>query len=326
MIISRTPLRISFVGGGSDIASFYNHKPGAVVTTAINRYIYIAINKQFDGRILVNYSKTETVNKISDIKNNLVRESLKLTGVAGGIHITSVADIPSEGTGMGSSSSYVVGLLNALYAFQGKHVNAEKLAREACKIEIDILKKPIGKQDQYIAAYGGLQYVQFNSDGSVYIDPIICKTETKRILEKQLLLFYTGITRSADPILAKQTKNMASDKVKRDIMAKMVKLAKQMKDALSKNKINDFGHMLHENWILKTQMADSVTNKQIDRWYAIARKNGAIGGKLLGAGGGGFLLFYAPEEKHAKIIQALPMLTYQEFTFEPQGTKIVFVD
>ncbi len=326
MIISRTPLRISFVGGGSDIASFYNHEHGAVVTTAINRYIYIAVNKQFDGRIIINYSKTEIVHRISDIENNLVREALKLTGVKGGIHITSIADIPSEGTGMGSSSSYVVGLLNALYAFQGKHANAEKLAREACKIEIDILKKPIGKQDQYIASYGALQHIQFNSDGSVYVDPIICKSEIKKLLEKRLLLFYTGITRSADTILVKQTSNMARKKTKRAIMNKMVSLAKQMRNTLNKNKLDAFGEMLHENWILKTQMADSVTNKQIDRWYAIARKNGAIGGKLLGAGGGGFLLFYAPEEKHSKIIQALSMLTYQEFTFEPQGTKIVFVD
>ena len=326
MIISRTPLRISFVGGGSDIAAFYHHTPGAVVTTAINKYVYIAVNKQFDGRIVVNYSKTEIVNKISDIENNLVREALKVAGITSGIHITSVADIPSEGTGMGSSSSYVVGLLHALYAFNGKHVNAEKLAREACKIEIDILKKPIGKQDQYIAAYGGLQYIQFNSDSSVYVDPIICKSETKRLLEKQLLLFYTGITRSADPILAKQTHNMAQQKKKRQIMSKMVSLAQKMQNALNKNNLDVFGEMLHENWILKTQMAEGVTNPQIDRWYEIGRKNGAIGGKVLGAGGGGFLLFYAPQEKHAKIIRALPELLYQEVAFEPQGSKIIFID
>ena len=326
MIISRTPLRISFVGGGSDIASFYRNTPGAVVSTAINKYIYIAVNRQFDGRIIINYSKTETVNKISDIENNLVREALKLTGVIGGIHITSIADIPSEGSGMGSSSSYIVGLLNALYAFQEKHVNAERLAREACKIEINILGKPIGKQDQYIAAYGGFEYIQFNADGSVYVDPIICKEEIKRNLENRLLLFYTGITRSADPILAKQTKNMASFVAKRKIMSEMVYLAKEMRNALSKNKLNNFGEMLHNNWILKTQMAESVSNPQIDDWYKLARKNGSIGGKLLGAGGGGFLLFYAPEKKHNKIINALSELSYQEFSFEPQGSKIIFID
>ncbi|QQG40376.1 MAG: GHMP kinase [Candidatus Levyibacteriota bacterium] len=326
MIISRTPLRISFVGGGSDIAAFYQHTPGAVVTTAVNKYVYIAVNKQFDGRILINYSKTEIVNKVSDIENNLVREALKLTGVMGGIHITSVADIPSEGTGMGSSSSYLVGLLNALYAFQGKHVNAERLARDASKIEIDILKKPIGKQDQYIAAYGGLQFMQFNSDSSVYVDPIICKAEIKRLLEKRLLLFYTGITRSSDPILAKQTNNMATQKKKRQIMRRMVLLAKKMQIAINKNNLASFGEMLHENWTLKTQMAEGVTNFQINKWYETGRKNGALGGKLLGAGGGGFLLFYAIEEKHKKIIHALSDLIYQDLTLEPQGSKIVFID
>lgn len=326
MIISRTPLRISFVGGGSDISSFYTHTPGAVVSTAINKYVYIAVNNQFDGRIIVNYSKTEIVRRISDIENNLVREALKLAGVKGGIHITSIADIPSEGTGMGSSSSYIVGLLNALYAYQGKHVNAEKLASQACQIEINILKKPIGKQDQYIAAYGGFQYIKFNSNGSVSVDPIICKEETKRNLEYRLLLFYTGITRSADPILAKQTNNMASQKDKRAIMNEMVLLAGKMQNALNKNNLDAFGEMLHENWILKKQMAEGVSNPQIDKWYETALKNGAIGGKLLGAGGGGFLLFYAPEDKHKKIINALSDLIYQDFSFESQGSKIIFID
>ncbi len=326
MIISRTPLRISFVGGGSDIASFYKKHIGAVVATAINKYVYIAVNNQFDGRIIINYSKTEIVRRVSDIENNLVREALKLTGIKGGIHITSIADIPSEGTGMGSSSSYVVGLLNALYAFQGKHVNAEKLAKEACKIEIDILNKPIGKQDQYAAAYGGFQYMQFNPNETVYVDPIICKIETKRILEKRLLLFYTGITRSANPILAKQTRNLASQKKKRKLMSRMVGITKEMQKALNKNNLDSFGEMLHENWLLKMQMAEGISNSTIDKWYTIARKNGAIGGKLLGAGGGGFLLFYAPEEKHAKIINSLPELVYQELLFEQQGSKIIFID
>ena len=326
MIISRTPLRISFVGGGSDIASFYHHAPGAVVSTAINKYVYIAVNNQFDGRILINYSKMEIVRKIADIENNLVREALKLTDVKGGIHVTSIADVPTEGTGMGSSSSYVVGLLNALYAYQGKHVNAEKLAREACQIEIDILKKPIGKQDQYIAGYGGFQYIKFNKNDSVSVDPIICKEETKRSLEDRLLLFYTGITRSSDPILAKQTSNMASQKDKREIMKEMVMLAGKMQNALNRNNLDAFGEMLHENWILKKQMAEGVSSSRIDKWYETALKNGAIGGKLLGAGGGGFLLFYAPESKHKKIVDALSDLIYQDFSFDPQGSKIIFID
>ncbi|MCL4418670.1 GHMP kinase [Patescibacteria group bacterium] len=326
MIISRTPLRISFVGGGSDIESFYKHEAGAVVSTAINKYIYIAVNRQFDGRIIVNYSKTEIVRRVSDIENNLVREALKLTGVDGGIHITSIADIPSEGTGMGSSSSYVVGLLNALYAYQGKHVNAEKLAREACKIEIDILKKPIGKQDQYIAAYGGFQCIQFNSDGSVYVDPVICLSETKWEIEKNLLLFYTGMTRSSDPILSIQNKNMENKTNKRKIMSGMVKLAHKLKQDINNNRISSFGELLHKNWLLKQKMAEGVSTPQIDAWYEKARKSGAIGGKILGAGGGGFLLFYAKKEIHGKIKRALKDLIPLDVKLEPQGSKIIFVD
>lgn len=325
MIISRTPLRISFVGGGSDISSFYRNQEGGVVSTAIDKYVYIAVNRQFDGRILVNYSKTEIVTKASDIENNLVREALKLTGVDGGIHITSISDIPSEGSGMGSSSSYVVGLLNALYAYKGQHVTAERLAQEACRIEIDILKKPIGKQDQYISAYGGFQYIQFNGDESVYVDPIICSSETKFDLENKLMLFYTHKTRSADPILAKQTKNLATNEEKRKTMEKMVKIAKDLKEELRNNNMRSFGKKLHENWLLKRKMAEGVTNDKIDKWYSIALKHGAIGGKILGAGGGGFLLFFAPLEKHAKIAAALPELTLVDFKLEPQGSKIIFI-
>ncbi len=326
MIISRTPLRVSFVGGGSDISSFYKHSSGCVVTTAIDKYIYIFVEKQFDGRIFIHYSKTELVTKVSEIQNDLVREALKLTGIRKGIHISSIADVPSEGTGMGSSSSYVVGLLNALYAFKGEYVSAERLAREACKIEIDILKKPIGKQDQYIAAYGGMQYLQFNKNGSVFVDPIICTDETREKLEKRLLLFYTGITRSSDPILSKQSKEMASFEKKRKTMLRMVGIAKKMQKALNTNNLDTFGKMLDENWFLKVKMADGITSEQINSWYSRAIRSGAIGGKLLGAGGGGFLLFYAPEDKHKKIIKALPELIYQKFSFEPQGSKIVFID
>lgn len=325
MIISRTPIRVSFVGGGSDIKSYYETNPGAVVTTAINKYVYIAVKQQFDGRIIVTYSENEVVKKVDDIKNNLVREAMKLTGVTNGIHITSIADIPSEGTGMGSSSSYVVGLLHALYAFRGKHVSAERLAREACQIEIDILKKPIGKQDQYIAAYGGFQFIQFNPDTSVYVDPVIFSPEIKDVLENHLLLLYTGFTRSSTPILSKQTKAMEQDASKRRTMTKMVELAHLLRKRLRKNKINVFGELLHENWLLKKKMAEGISNEKIDEWYRTARRKGAIGGKLLGAGGGGFLLFFAPPEKHATIIQALPDLRVLPFKFEHQGSKIIFV-
>lgn len=326
MIISRTPLRISFVGGGSDLESFYTHHDGAVISTAINKFIYIAVNKQFDGRIIISYSKTEIVKSVNEIENNLVREALKLTGVKKGIHITSISDIPSEGSGMGSSSSYLVGLLNALYAFQGKHVPAETLARQACKIEIDILKKPIGRQDQYIAAYGGICYMKFNRDGSVFVDPIVAKAETKLLLQKKLLLFYTGITRASESILSQQTQKLASEVKLRSKMVKMVAIADQLRTKLNRNIIEPFGDMLHKNWELKKQMSNSISSENIDSWYKLAMKNGAIGGKLLGAGGGGFMLFFAPEEKHKKIISALSDLVYVPFAFEQQGSKIIFID
>lgn len=325
MIISRTPLRISFVGGGSDIAGYYRHSAGAVVSTAINKYIYIMVEKQFDGRIIVQYSKIEIVQRVADIQNNLVREAMKMTDIKGGIHVTSISDVPAEGTGMGSSSAYVVGLLNAFYAYRGKYVSAQQLGREACEIEIDILKKPIGKQDQYIAAYGGFQYIQFHSDHTVSIDPIICLPETKKELEKRLLLLYTGLTRSTDVILGKQTKNMETEKDKRNTMGVMVALADSMRESVSNNTLSNFGSLLDKNWSLKKTMTDHITTKQIDRWYGIARRHGALGGKVLGAGGGGFLLLYAEPRYHAKIKNALRGLVSLHFKFEPQGSKIIFV-
>ena len=211
MIISRTPLRISFMGGGSDLPAFYEQEPGTVISTAINKYVYITVNKKFDRGIRASYSVTEIVDRLGDLKHELIRESLRLAGIQEGIEITSISDIPSTGTGMGSSSTYTVGLLNALHACQGRHAGAERLAEEACRIEIDVCRKPIGKQDQYIAAYGGFQCIRFDPDGKVFVDPIVCKPETKAELERRLLLLYTGITRSANPILEEQNQNTAGN-------------------------------------------------------------------------------------------------------------------
>lgn len=326
MIISRTPLRISFVGGGSDLPSYYKHKTGAVVSTAIDKYIYITVNKKFDNKIRASYSKTEMVDTVDQIEHNLIRECLKKVGIDGGIEVTSMADIPSEGTGLGSSSAYTVGLLNALYAYKGKHASAEQLAREACEIEIEILKNPIGKQDHYIAAYGGLQYIQFNSDESAYVDPIICLSEIKKEFEMKLLLLYTGLTRSANSILAVQSKEMQNKNRKRNTMTKMVGLAKEMQKDLHQNKLESVGKLLHKNWLLKKTMTEGISNLLIDDWYEKAKKAGALGGKILGAGGGGFLLLYAEPEKHEQIVSALPQLRPVPFRFEPQGSKIIFVD
>lgn len=325
MIISRTPLRISFVGGGSDISSYYKKDVGAVISATIDKYIYITVNKKFDNKIRISYSKTEIVDNVAKIHHELIREALKMTDIDGGIEITSISDIPSEGSGLGSSSSYTVGLLHALYAFKGQHVSAERLAREACKIEIDILKKPIGKQDQYIAAYGGLQYIQFNRDDTIYVDPIVCLSDTKQLLQKNLLLLYTGMTRPANRILTVQHNNMSRNINIHASMKKMVHCAARMRESLSQNSLDSFGDLLHENWTLKKTMASSISNPLIERWYKSARRHGAIGGKILGAGGGGFLLFYAPYSTHEQIKQALPILTPTSFAFEPQGSKIIFI-
>ncbi|MCX6782637.1 MAG: GHMP kinase [Candidatus Levybacteria bacterium] len=326
MIISRTPLRISFVGGGSDIQSYYRLNTGAVISTAINKYIYITVNKKFDNKIRASYSKTEIVDSIDQVQHPLIRECLKMTEIDSGIEVTSMSDIPSEGTGLGSSSSYTVGLLNALYAYKGRHVSAEQLAQEACKIEIDILKNPIGKQDQYIAAYGGIQHIQFNPDESVYVDPIICSSETKSRLQENLLLLYTGLTRSSYPILAKQSINMEKNEEKRNTMIQMVEFTKEMRKALSENMLDSFGMMLDKNWLLKKTLTQDISSEKIDFWYEKAKKGGATGGKILGAGGGGFLLLYAEVKNHIRIINSLPELTPMSFKFEPQGSKIIFVD
>jgi D-glycero-alpha-D-manno-heptose-7-phosphate kinase len=326
MIISRTPLRISFAGGGSDLEAFYQHEPGAVLTTAIDKYIYITVNRKFDNHIRASYSRTEIVASIDELQHELIRESLKQVGIDGGIEVTSISDIPSEGTGLGSSSTYTVGLLNALYAHTGRSAGAERLAREACDIEINRCCKPIGKQDQYIAAYGGLQFMQFNPDGTVFVDPVLCDPRTKRALHERLLMLYTGLTRSADAILEQQRRNTHADQERRDVLRCMTSLARELRECLIRNKLDSFGDALHQAWLLKTRLAAGITTGAIDDWYNRARAHGAIGGKILGAGGGGFLLLYAPPERHEQIRAALGELRCTPFSFEPQGSKIIYVE
>ena len=326
MIISRTPLRVSFVGGGSDLPAYYRHEPGAVVSTAINKYIYITVNEKFDRQIRASYSVTEIVERVDDLKHQLIREALRLVGRTHSIEITSISDIPSQGTGLGSSSTYTVGLLNALYAFVGRFAGAERLAREACYIEIERCGAPIGKQDQYIAAFGGFQFIQFNPDETVFVDPIICRSETKRLLQQRLLMLYTGATRKADDVLREQRENTERDASRRRHLHRMVELAHDLRIALHHDNLDAFGEILHEGWMRKRELASSISNSQIDDWYERARTAGAIGGKILGAGGGGFLLLYAPEERHPAIRAALPELRPVPIQFEPQGSKIIYVE
>ena len=324
MIISRTPLRVSLAGGGSDLEEYYKTGYGAVVSTAIDKYIYITVNKKFDDLIRVSYSSTEMVGSVAQIKHNIIRESLKLTGIDKKIEVVYMGDIPlgSAGIGLGSSSALTVGALNALYAFKGFHASAEQLASDACKIEIDILKHPIGKQDQYVAAYGGFNYIQFNKDGTVYVDPIICKTETKSLLHGKLMLFYTGLARVSSDILSEQR-----DKTSLNLgyLDKMVGLARDLKEHLVRNEIDEVGNILQEGWILKKKLASGISNPQIDEYYDKARKAGATGGKILGAGAGGFLLLYCDEKYQNKVRKVLRGLKESPFKLEPQGSKIIYV-
>lgn len=323
MIISKTPLRISFVGGGTDLRDFYRHQPGMVVSTAIDKYIYICIHKHFDGSsFLLKYSKVEEGSDINKIKHPLFREAMKLTGV-NGVEITSMSDVPVTGVGLGSSSSFAVGLLNALYAYKGEYKSAEKLARGACKIEIDILGGPIGKQDQYIAAYGGLKAFTFNPNEGVDIEGIPITDDIKKELDSNLLLFYTGKTRKAHTILTKQKANI-KDKMKS--LIKMRNLAKATKEHLINYRLDKIGELLHTNWLEKRQLAQGITDLEIDSLYQKAIDNGALGGKICGAGGGGFLLLYCKKENQNKVRKVLNNLKETSFNFEPRGSKIIHHD
>jgi D-glycero-alpha-D-manno-heptose-7-phosphate kinase len=323
MIISRTPFRISFVGGGSDMETFYSGHQGAVLSSSIDKYMYISSHKYFySNQIQVKYSRTETVHSLDELQHPLLREALRKAGISGGIEISSIADIPA-GTGMGSSSSFTVGLLHNLYAINRKYVTHEELAREACEIEIDILKEPIGKQDQYAASYGGLNIIYFNRDGSVKVEPLYIKSDVYNALEENLIMFYLGSQRKASDILSEQKKN-ASSEDKFNILKQMVGLVFDLRHCMYSENLSDFGKILHENWILKQKLASKISNPEIDEIYAAGLKNGASGGKLLGAGGGGFMLFYCEKEKQAKLKSALNKYETIDFKFEHDGSKIIY--
>ncbi|MFZ2126031.1 MAG: hypothetical protein WAV04_00785 [Candidatus Microsaccharimonas sp.] len=324
MLITRTPFRVSFCGGGSDIASFYEKHGGCVISTSIDKYMYVTIHPTFrKSNIVLKYSKTEEVTKIDEIDHKIFRQCLSDFDLEG-VEITSVADVPA-GTGLGSSSTFTVGLLNTLYAYTDQFVSKERLGKEASEVEIDKLKEPIGKQDQYAAAVGGLNYIAFNRDGSVSVEPIIMATSSYATIEKNLMMFYTGDVRSASAILKEQSSNISSgDKEK--AMMKMVDITKKLKTELEKNNVDYLGEALHENWLLKKTLASSISNPNIDKWYEAAINSGALGGKLLGAGGGGFLLFYVPESKQNDVREALAELPEIDFGFDQQGSTVIYVD
>ncbi|HWB95747.1 MAG TPA: hypothetical protein VG672_03570 [Bryobacteraceae bacterium] len=322
MIITRTPFRISFAGGGSDLEAFYCQEPGVVLSTAIDKYMYLTVMRRFGNNFRISYSRTELVETVDEIEHSIVRECLKSLEIHHGLEIVSMADIPAQ-SGLGSSSSFAVGLLHALYASEGKLVSADRLAEHACEIEIQRLKEPIGKQDQYIAAHGGLQLIQFNPDGTVFVDPVVCPPGTREELNDRLMMFFTGITRNAKDVLQKQS---AGTNEKRPALRRMCQIARDLRDVLTTGKdLNAFGHLLHEAWEAKRSVEASISNAVIDEYYERARRAGALGGKLLGAGGGGFLLLYCEPHLQDRVREELEELQEVPFRFDPQGSKIIYV-
>lgn len=325
MIVVRTPLRISFVGGGSDIKAFYAHHQGQVVCTAIDKFVYAIVKERFDDMIYINYSKKETVEHVDEIQHDLVREAMKITGVEKGIEITTLADIPSSGSGLGSSSSITVALLHAFYTYQNVLVTAEQLAQEACRIEIDIMGKPIGRQDQYAAAFGGVNRFTFFPDDTTLRAPVKMDHSNLRKMSSSLLLYYTGITRSADDILNRQQSNMDAEQ-KRKGMQAMVDLVAPFSEGMERGDIPECGHLLSRNWELKQQMAKGISNPTIEKMYQQAMDAGALAGKVCGAGGGGFLLLMVPRENQNRVFKAMHSYRELPFMIEQCGSKVIFDD
>lgn len=322
MIITRTPFRISFAGGGSDLAAYYERFGGAVLSTAIDKYVYLTMHPYFfnDGYFL-KYSQAEDVHKLSDIKHRIIREVFSMYDIKG-VDFNSSADIPS-GTGLASSSAFTAGLINLCNAYNETYLSKEEIAEQACQVEIERLGEPIGKQDQYACACGGLNFIEFETSGKVNVEKVFLTTDGYKRLENNLLMFYTGQTRAAGDILAEQKKNTISDDKKVENLHKMVRLAQNLKDELLHNNIDSMGEILRQGWEYKKELAGGISNPKIDEIYQTAMTNGAVGGKLLGAGGGGFLLFYVKEENHQRIRYALRHLKELPFKFDNKGTTII---
>ena len=324
MIITRAPFRVSFCGGGSDLPSFYEKYGGCVLSTTIRKYMYLTIHNYFHkDQIRLKYSQTETVNNYDEIEHKYFRQCLKDFGITG-VEISSMADIPS-GTGLGSSSAFTVALLHLLHTYKGEFVSKYKLAKDACELEINKLGEPIGKQDQFAAAFGGLNFYEFQPNGFVNVEPIIMKPESYKTLEDNILMFYIGGVHSASAILKEQSKNVLSADVA-GMQHKMCEITRTLKEELQKNNIDAMGELLHENWMLKKSLASNISNSLIDDIYKKALDSGALGGKLLGAGGAGFMIFYVRSDKQAEVRNSLSYLREMEFELDNSGATIVHVD
>lgn len=322
MIITKTPFRISFCGGGSDISDFYRLYGGNVVSTSINRYMYISIHPYFfENQTALKYSQTEIVNDIKEIRHSIFKCVLNEMDIKG-VEITSTADVPS-GTGLGSSSAFTVGLIHSLYCYKGKYLSKTELAKKACEVEIEKLGNPIGKQDQYASACGGLNFITFHQDDSVSVEPIIIRPETLQELQDNIVVVYTGLTHDANLILTEQKKNSLKEEKAKNLL-RMCELAKDMKISLESNDLSNFGKMLDEGWQRKKELANGIVNSSIENLYNIAIENGASGGKLLGAGGGGFLLFYCEKQKQKKLLEKINLKQFP-VRFEHDGTSVVYI-
>lgn len=328
MIISKTPLRCSFFGGGTDFHDYYENSRfgyGSTISTALKMYVYITVNKNFNHQIRLCYSGNELVNHVDEVKHNIIREALKLVGIESGIEIFYSADIPLSGAGIGlaSSSALAVGVLNALHAYKGEFVGPEQLAREACHIEIDCLGQQIGIQDQYAVAYGGFKRYRFNQDSSVTVMPVICDLGRQKALEENMMLFFTGLTRDSRKILSEQTQTIGD---KMQMLDGLTETVDRMYQCLSSGELDQWGMELDRSWQVKKQFAGGVSNPVIDEMYTQAKQAGALGGKILGAGGGGFLLLYVPLDRQETVRKALSEYREVPFNFEPQGSHIIFFD
>jgi D-glycero-alpha-D-manno-heptose-7-phosphate kinase len=321
VIVTQTPLRVGLVGGGTDLPSYYREHGGRVLNAAIDKYIYVIIKQRFDDDIYVNYSQKEIVSRVEDLQHELVREAMHMTGVRSGVEITTLADIPSAGSGLGSSSAVTVGLLHALFAYRGRQVSARELAERACTIEIDRCCKPIGKQDQYAAAYGGISDLRFGPGDRVEVEQITPSSQMRRLMSSELLLFYTGITRSANAILDEQSANTA-DRLPQ--LAQLRDLAGEAADGLRAGDIEAVGVAMNKSWQAKRALASRISNSQIDQAVEEALAAGATGAKVTGAGGGGFMLVVCPLERQRAVRGALSHMRELPIKIDPYGSRVVF--
>lgn len=321
MIITQTPYRVSFAGGGTDLPAFYQHEAGAVLSVGLMQHMYVTVSPRFHKTTRVAYTKVEIADGIDQIEHTIAREALRMTGLGDHLEITTVGDVPA-GTGLGSSSSLAVGLLNALYAYKGQVTSPGQLGQQACEIEIDILGKPIGRQDQYAAAFGGVNYMRFNPDHTVDVEPVPTDPGFLHELERHILLLYTDQQRDADVILKKQSEGSVD---KMAVLRRMRDLAGEMRMTMGKADLAEFGELLHQGWELKRSLGFGISNEGVDAWYQAARDNGALGGKLLGAGGGGFLLVMAPPHKHDAIRAAVGRPRELPFRIDRRGSRVIFI-